>query len=86
MAEMPIVAGLSGHTSPAVKARVVVPNDSTIVDCRALYVGTAGNINLVAIGDTVAVLHKNVAVGVFDIACSKVMATLTTAADIVAWN
>ncbi len=83
MVDMPVVGGVTGPTSPAAKAIAIVPNDSTIIACRALFVGTGGNINALLIGDTAAQLFKNVPSGsMLDIACQKVLSTNTTAADI----
>jgi hypothetical protein len=86
-AEMPVVTQVTGHTSPAGKARVVTPSDSTIVNCRALWVGGAGNVAAVLIGDTAAVTFTAVPAGtILPIACSKIMATNTTATLILALN
>jgi len=82
---MPGVPGLSGPTTPAVSARLVTPSDATVVNFRCLWVGGAGDLNLLLVGDTVPVLHKNVPVGVFQAAVQKVMATSTTATLIVGW-
>ena len=75
-------------TSPSVAVgtllRAVTPSDSTVVACQALYIGTTGNVAIIAEGDSAAVTLKNVPVGVLPIACKNVMSTNTTASDIVA--
>ena len=80
------VPGMSGAATPAAKATLVTPSDSTIVNFRCLYVGGTGDLNLLLVGDTVPVLHKNVPVGVLQVQVQKVMATNTTATLIVGWN
>lgn len=67
------------------KLRTVTPSDSTVVACQALWVGTAGNVAVLAEGDSAAVTILNVADGtILPIACNKVMSTNTTASNIVA--
>lgn len=71
---------------PATRLAAVTPSDSTVVNCRALYVGTTGNVAIMAFGDTVAVTLNSVPAGaLLPIACGKVMSTNTTASNIVAW-
>lgn len=72
---------------PAQGAVAVTPNDSTDLapaGCRALFIGTGGNVNLdTQQGDTV--LFKNLGSGVvLDVGAKRVRLTNTTAADIVA--
>jgi hypothetical protein len=64
----------------------VVPSDATIVNFRSLYIGGAGDVNVLLVGDTVPVLHKAVPIGVLPVQVQKVMATGTTATLIVGWN
>lgn len=69
------------------QSQVVVPNDVDLLDFRteALYVGTAGDITVTLVGDSSPVLFKNVASGTFlPLKVNKVMATGTTALDILA--
>lgn len=69
----------------ATKLAAVTPSDATIVGCRGLWVGVAGNVAVIAVGDTVAVTLVGVSAGqLLPIACSKVMSTNTTATSIVA--
>lgn len=60
----------------------ITPSDSTIYNppLRSVYVGGTGNVSVLAIGDTVAVVFSNVPTGGYVLAqCQKVMATGTTA-------
>lgn len=77
---------MSDVSAPAYKAVAVTPSDGTpIPTCRALYIGTGGDVT-VKVGTDTAVLHKNTASGsVLPVQATFVMATGTTAADIVAW-
>lgn len=72
-------------TGPAKNLAAVTPSDATVVNCRALYVGTTGNVAILAIGDSSAVTLSSVPAGaLLPIACAKVMSTNTTASNIVA--
>lgn len=76
-----------GLSSPLVKAESITPHDSNEITtgCRALYVGTAGDVSVILKGDTSAVLLKNLAAGVWHPMQVKVVqATGLTAADVVA--
>lgn len=71
-------------SGPIRKLAAVTPSDDTEIGCRALYIGTTGNLSLIAVGDSSAVTISNVPAGsVLPIACAKVMAA-TTASNIVA--
>jgi len=78
-------AGYStGIDGPATNAVTVTPNDATdlAVAGRALYVGTTGNLAVVTVGGSTVTL-----VGVsgwVPVRVSRVLATGTTASDIVA--
>lgn len=69
---------------PAVDAVAVTPNDTTdLGEFRGLYIGTTGDVAVVTLrGSTVT--FKNVPVGELAVAGTKVMATNTTATDILA--
>jgi hypothetical protein len=70
---------------PATVAIAVTPSDSTNFTsgaCRALYVGTTGNITAIVGG--VAVLFTAVPVGLLPVSCTRVNSTATTASTIVA--
>lgn len=72
---------------PAVRLRAVTPNDSTplVFVAKALYVGTGGNVAIMASEDTAAVTLTNVASGsIIPVRALRVMATGTTATNIVA--
>lgn len=63
----------------------VTPSDTTIVGALALFVGTGGNVSVKANASATAVVFKNVPSGaILPISAWIVMATGTTATDIVA--
>ena len=71
-------------TAPAVKATAVTASDVTVLaPTRALYIGTAGNLN-VTMADGAAALLTNVGSGIFPISVTKVLSTSTTATGILA--
>lgn len=84
-----------GHSNPAIIAKAVTPSDTTDlrdsfseVSPRSLYIGGAGNLNVVMdqsdAADT-AVLFSGVLAGtILPIRVKKVMSTSTTATNIVA--
>lgn len=76
----------SGQGDPGTSLAAVVPSDATVlVGVRAIYVGGAGNIAILADGDSTAVTLSGVGAGtILPIAAKKVMATNTTATLIVA--
>lgn len=77
-------------TAPATKAAAVTPHDTTIVDCRALYVGTGGTVAVHMLGNAASpggtsVSFVNVPSGtLLPISCHRVLSTSTTATNIVA--
>lgn len=72
-------------TGSAQSVAVVTKSDSTLVNCRALYVGGAGDVAILAAGDSVAVTLSSVPAGaLLPIACAKIMSTNTTATGLVA--
>lgn len=65
-------------------AAVIPSNTVGFGQARALYVGTAGDVNVVDL-DGVAAVYKNVASGsTLQIQCQRVNTTSTTATDIIA--
>lgn len=71
--------------STANVAQVVTPSDTVSFangKCAALYVGVSGDITMINAG--VAVLFKNVQIGILPVECTRVNATATTAASILA--
>jgi hypothetical protein len=73
----------SALTSPAIDAFDVTPNDSTDLTTmpRALWVGVLGDVRLITRGGTTVTL-KGVQ-GLLPVRASRVLATGTTASDIV---
>lgn len=73
--------------TPGRKAVAVVPSDSVdlLVYAKRLYIGVAGDVSVLAVGDTVAVVYKAHPVGYFDaVQVRRVNSTATTATNIVA--
>ena len=74
------------NTAPAESCAAISPSDSTDLaggTCRALFVGTAGNLNIDdAFGNTV--LFSNVPAGIFPVRAKRVRSTSTTASNLVA--
>lgn len=76
-----------GPEAPARTAAAVTPSDATTLDPvpRALYIGTAGNVAVILIDDSTAVTFVGVTAGsILPVRPQKVMATNTTASNIVA--
>lgn len=73
------------NISPAPIATAVTPQDGNIINCRALFVGTGGNLTLITSPGQPPVTLKNVANGqILPIRAWIINATGTSAADIVA--
>ena len=72
--------------APARVALAVTPDDEEDLTpyAKALYVGTAGDLNLIPAGGAVAGTLKNHPVGYVAVQARRVLATGTTAEDIVA--
>ena len=72
--------------APARVALAVTPDDEEDLTpyAKALYVGTAGDLNLIPAGGAVAVTLKNHPVGYVAVQARRGLATGTTAEDIVA--
>ncbi len=80
---------LVGPDWPATRLRAVTPADGTDLPdgiCRALFVGTSGDIVMIAgedeVGDTVTL--PGVAAGILPVSTKRVLATGTTASGIIA--
>lgn len=77
-------------TAPATKAAAVTASDSTVVNARALYVGTGGTVAVHMLGNAASpgetsVSFVNVPSGtLLPISCYRVLSTGTTASNIVA--
>lgn len=80
---------MSVETHPATQAAAVTPSDSTVINARALYVGSAGNLTVDMLGNAQSagatdVAFLNVAAGtLLPISVRRVKAA-TTATNIVA--
>lgn len=76
----------SHDISPAYDATAITPTDGTgtqFQQCRALYIGTTGNL-VVEMASGNQVTLNSVPVGIIDIQVHRVLATGTTATNIVA--
>lgn len=75
----------SGLESPGYDAVSVTPSDSSNlpVTSRALYIGTSGDLRVI-VGSGSTVTFVNVPEGILPMRVSRVLASGTTAADIVA--
>jgi hypothetical protein len=74
-----------GDINSSTRAAAVTPNDSTVVNCNAIYVGGAGNISVVLQSDNTPVTFTAVPVGsILPVAARIIRATGTTATLMVA--
>lgn len=72
------------ETFPASGAAAVTPSDSTEINCRALYVGGAGNVVVQMPNRDVSITFSGVLAGtILPVSARRVMAA-TTATNIVA--
>lgn len=77
-----------GQDAPFVETADITPHDTNdiAVVTRSVFVGVGGDVTLMAQNDTVARLHKNVPSGsILPGRVKRVMATGTTATNLVAW-
>lgn len=66
-------------------AVAVTTSDSTVLSgVRGLYIGVSGDVSVVTADKSVSVTFKSVPVGVLPIEATKVLATGTTATNILA--
>ena len=73
-------------TAPSERPYAITPSDTVELNPvpKAIYVGTGGNIALQGVNSTTSVIFKNVANGqIIDVRALKVLATGTTATDII---
>jgi hypothetical protein len=76
---------MSHVSDPARVGLAVTPSDVTILNpTRALYIGTTGNLTVRMYGSQNNVTFTTVPVGIFPIQVDRVLATGTTATNIVA--
>ena len=81
------MAGIQTTTHSSGAVRNVTPNDSTdlaLGTCRALYIGTGGDVSIVDLGGETVVFVGALAGSVLPIQTARVNATGTTATNIVA--
>lgn len=75
-------------SATAYSNKAVTPSDSTNIPdgpCTSLYIGTGGDVTLIASADSTSVAYMNVPSGyTLLVQAKKVLATGTTATDIVA--
>lgn len=74
-------------SAPARRMVALTPTDGAdLADVpKAIYVGTGGDINMIAAGDTAAVPLKNVPTGtILPVRAKRILATSTTASNLVA--
>lgn len=70
----------------ALNAVAVTPSDITILAFAALYIGVTGDVEILPFNSITPVVFKAVPVGMLPVSGQKVMATNTTATNIVALN
>lgn len=73
--------------APARRLAAVTPdddNDLTDGTAKALYIGTSGNVAIIAADDSSSVTLASVPVGVLPVRAKRVLSTGTTASNIVA--
>lgn len=77
---------MSNVGDPAVYAKAVVPNDAADMptQCRSIYVGTTGNIQVTTVGGDVAVFNNVPAGMVLPVQAKRIWATNTTASNLIA--
>ncbi|MEO5620060.1 MAG: hypothetical protein ABIQ85_04005 [Cypionkella sp.] len=75
----------TGITAPALHATALTPSDSTplSVATRAIYVGTAGNLRVEMVSGDVVTLTAVAAGAIYPLRVAQVMATGTTATNLV---
>ncbi len=76
----------SGLTSPARDAEVIVPNDAIDLPfvTRGIYVGSVGSLQVQMAGGQIVTFENVLAGVVYPLRAARVMATGTTAADLLA--
>ncbi len=73
------------YTAPAERAVAVTPSDTTVLNCRAIYVGNGGDVAVTPLKGTDAVVFEGVQTGsILPVSARSIMSTGTTATAIVA--
>lgn len=78
------VVRYSGYGNPAFSVAAVTPSNTTVISARALYIGGAGNVAVTALDGSTATFTSVPAGTILPVVVTKVMATGTTATNIVA--
>ncbi len=88
MADLPYNEYSPIRDKPAGRAAAVTPNDSADLPVAAnrLYIGVAGDVTCIPVGQAGSVLFKAAPVGILNVSVSRVLATGTTATNILALN
>lgn len=73
---------MTGNTDPAVGAYAITTSDSATNNARALYIGVSGDVAVVTRGRSTSVVFKSVPIGILPVQVTKVLATGTTATNI----
>lgn len=82
----PFRESIDSPTAPAQNCFPIIPSDSAdlLTATKALYIGQGGDLNVVLVNATTAVVFRNVSTGtILDIRAKAVRATGTSASDIV---
>ena len=75
----------AGFEQPARDAVAVTPGSSALATpCKALYIGGAGNVNVITEAGTTTLFSGATAGSVLPVRCTHVLSTSTTATSIVA--
>lgn len=73
---------MSNRSDPAYGAFAITPSDSTVFEARSLYIGVSGDVAVRTPGRTATVIFKSVPIGVLPVRATQVLATGTTATNI----
>jgi hypothetical protein len=86
MAVDPFKNSVTGLSAPAQSAVAVVPSDTTDLafTTRAVYVGSGGHLSVRMAGQTTAIVFRNLPISLLPIRVDRILATGTTATDIIA--
>ena len=86
MLQDPFQSQLDTATAPAQNCFVITPNDAQDLSyvTKGIYVGEGGNVSILALRGETPVIFTNVPSGaILDVRAKKILATNTTAANII---